>query len=86
MRRAPEAVPAPLAKVAGVAPARLVFALWLAKLGKHLAVLACLLIVGHASGRLHVSQVTVFALIIIATISHWSSKVCFSRAQTKTQP
>jgi hypothetical protein len=70
-------IPRVTAEVAGAprpAPSRIIFGLCLVKLGKHLAVLACLLILGQAAGRLHVSQLAIFALIVLSAISYSSGK------------
>lgn len=48
----------------------LVFAAFLTKLAKHLALLVCLAIVGQASGRAALGQVTILLLAVAATVIH----------------
>ncbi len=48
----------------------LVFAAFLTKLGKHLALLVCLAIVSQASDRAGISQLTILMLAIAATLIH----------------
>jgi hypothetical protein len=71
---------APPQDAARLAASRLVLGLWLAKLGKYLAAMACVLIAGHAAGRLPASQLAVFALVIVAAIAHASGRICISHA------
>jgi hypothetical protein len=66
--------PAPLAA------SRLVLGLWLAKLGKYLAAMACVLIAGQAAGRVPASELALFALVIVAAIAHASGRICISHA------
>ena len=42
----------------------------LAKLAKHLALLACLAIVGQASGRAAIGVLAIFSLVLIAAVLH----------------
>ena len=42
----------------------------LAKLAKHLALLACLAIVGQASGRAAIGALAIFSLVVIAAVLH----------------
>ena len=51
-------------------PATCVTAAVLAKLAKHLALLASLTILGEATGRIAVSQLAIFILIVLAAFSH----------------
>ncbi|MGH7817262.1 MAG: hypothetical protein ACREOR_07725 [Candidatus Binatia bacterium] len=51
-------------------PASLVTAAWLAKLTKHLAILACFTIVGHATGRFEASQVAILLIVSSAALFH----------------
>jgi uncharacterized membrane protein YcaP (DUF421 family) len=53
------------------------------KIAKHLAVVACLLILGRAAGQFHISQLTIFALIVLAAIGHSSGKTCLALARPK---
>jgi len=48
----------------------LVFAAFLTKLAKHLALLVCLAIVGQANGRAAWGQVTILLLAVAATVIH----------------
>ncbi|HYA28801.1 MAG TPA: hypothetical protein VEI95_08285 [Acidobacteriota bacterium] len=47
-----------------------VIAPFLVKLAKHLALFACLAILGQASGRVPVSQLTLFFLVAGAALAH----------------
>ncbi len=49
---------------------RLVLAAFLTKLAKHLALLVCLAIVGQATGRAALGQLTILLLAIAATLIH----------------
>jgi hypothetical protein len=61
-------------------PSRIVFGLFLIKLGKHLAVLASLLILGHAAGRFDVGQPAIFFLIVLSAVSYSSGKAYLTLA------
>ena len=50
-------------------PATCVTAAVLAKLAKHLALLASLTILGEATGRIAVSELTIFILVVVAALS-----------------
>ena len=50
-------------------PATCVTAAVLAKLAKHLALLASLAILGEATGRIAVSQLAIFILVVVAALS-----------------
>jgi hypothetical protein len=52
-------------------PTACVFAAFLTKLAKHLLVIACLAILGRATGRLAVDQPVIFGLIVIATLGQF---------------
>jgi hypothetical protein len=52
------------------APSTIVLAACLTKLAKHLALLACLAIVGQATGRAFVGQRFIFILILAAALIH----------------
>ena len=51
-------------------PSSIVFATFLIKLAKHLALLACLAIVGQAIGRAALPQPVVLGLIVCAALVH----------------
>jgi hypothetical protein len=51
-------------------PAKLVFAAFLIKLAKHLALLVCLAIVGQATGRAPFGQLTILLLAVVAALIH----------------
>jgi hypothetical protein len=79
-------VPAPNVAAAGAASrgsSRFVFSLCLVKLGKHLALLASLLILGQAAGHFRIGELTIFTIIVFSAISHSYGKACVSRAQLK---
>ncbi len=76
-------MPAQVASAPRAAPARVILGLCLVKLGKHLAVLACLLILGQAAGHFHVSQLTIFALIVLSAITHSSGKAYLALTHPK---
>lgn len=48
----------------------LVFAAFLTKLAKHLALLVCLAIVGQATGRAAFGQLTILLLVVAAVLMH----------------
>ena len=51
-------------------PLTSVVAAFLIKLAKHTALLACLVIVGIASGRSSVSEVGIFLMVVTATVTY----------------
>jgi hypothetical protein len=51
-------------------PSAIVFAVFLTKLAKHLALLACLAIVGQATGRAALGQRSILLLVVCATLAH----------------
>jgi len=51
-------------------PSAIVFAAFLIKLAKHLALLACLAIVGQAAGRAALSQRSILVLVVCAALVH----------------
>lgn len=63
-------------------PSRIVFGLFLVKLGKHLAVLASLLILGQAADRFDVGQPAIFFLIVLSAMSYSSGKAYLTPALT----
>jgi hypothetical protein len=46
----------------------------LTKLAKHLALIACLMIVGEASGRLNLGEVAIFLIVVAAVALHSFAK------------
>jgi hypothetical protein len=73
-------VPAKFGAAAHPTPSRLVLGLFLVRLGKHLAVLGALLIVGRAAGHFDAEQATILALIVLSALSHSSGKAYLTRA------
>jgi len=51
-------------------PSAIVFAAFLTKLAKHLALLACLAIVGQATGRAALGQRSIVLLVVCAAVIH----------------
>jgi hypothetical protein len=51
-------------------PSAIVFAAFLTKLAKHLALLACLAIVGQATGRAALGQRSIILLVMCAALAH----------------
>jgi len=64
-------------------PSRIAMGLFLIKLGKHLVVLACLLILGRAAGRFDVSQFAIFILIVGSATSHLLGKAYLNPAPAR---
>jgi hypothetical protein len=54
-------------------------AVFLSKAAKHLALLACLLIVGKATGRLTTGQFAIFCLTIFASVAHLAGRALAPR-------
>ena len=54
-------------------------AVFLSKVAKHLALLACLLIVGKATGRLTTGQFVIFCLTIFASVAHLAGRALAPR-------
>ncbi len=48
----------------------LIWAVFLQKLSKHVALLASLLILGQGSGHVEIGQLGIFSLIILSTVAH----------------
>lgn len=71
IRRAPCAMLKPFRYL----PTACVTAVFLAKVAKHIAVLACLAIVGRASGRFEASQITILIMVICAVCLHSASRM-----------
>jgi hypothetical protein len=67
-------------------PSRIATGLFLTRLGKHLVVLACLLIVGQASGRFDIGQLAIFILIVASAASHSSGKAFLNLAPPRRSP
>jgi len=63
-------------------PLTIVVAAFLTKLAKHLALLACLAIVGEASGKAAIGQPAILLLIIGATLLHQAGSALKQRAPT----
>jgi lysylphosphatidylglycerol synthetase-like protein (DUF2156 family) len=61
--------PPEFGKLRDYLPATCVTAAVLAKLAKHLALLASLTILGEATGRIAVSELAVFILVVVAALS-----------------
>lgn len=55
-------------------PARMIVSNVLTKISKHLALLACFLIAGHASGRYEVDQFWLFALACTSALIHLAGR------------
>ncbi|WP_373498846.1 hypothetical protein [Desulfococcus sp.] len=53
---------------------KLAVAVFLEKLARHLALLACLAIVAKASGWTDPSQASILLLIALATAAHWCGR------------
>jgi hypothetical protein len=51
-------------------PAHAVVAAFLTKLAKHMALIACLMIAGSATGRAAVSQLQIFFLVACAAVAY----------------
>lgn len=51
-------------------PAHTVFAAFLTKLAKHLALIACLMIAGSATGRAAIGQLAIFFLVAGAAVAY----------------
>jgi hypothetical protein len=51
-------------------PLKNVFAAFLIKLAKHMSLLACLMIVGAATGRSNVTEVGIFLIVITAAVMY----------------
>ncbi len=62
--------PPEFAKLRDYLPATCVTAAVLTKLAKHLALLASLTILAEATGRIAVSQLAIFILIVLAALFH----------------
>ena len=54
---------------------------FLSKLAKHLAVLACLGIVGETSGRFAIGQIGIFLLVLSAALVHSGARTLQRRLQ-----
>jgi hypothetical protein len=56
---------------------------FLSKLAKHLAVLACLGIVGETSGRFMIGQIGIFLLVVSAALLHSAGRALQRRLQSQ---
>jgi hypothetical protein len=56
-----------------------VFAAFLQKLAKHLAFIACLMIIGAASGRFGQTEIGIFLIVVAAAVLHSIGRVLASR-------
>jgi hypothetical protein len=56
-------------------------ATFLSKLAKHLAVLACLGIVGESTGRFAIGQTAIFILVVSAALFHSAGRTLQRRLQ-----
>ena len=59
---------------------------FLLKLAKHVALLACLLILGRASGRAEIGQIWIFSLALIAALLHLGGRALRLRSTGGAQP
>lgn len=57
---------------------------FLSKLAKHLAVLACLGIVGETSGRFAIGQIGIFLLVLSAALVHTGARTLQRRLQIRS--
>lgn len=64
------------------APSTIVFAAFLIKLAKHLALLVCLAIVGQATGRAALGQPAIFSLVVAAALIHGLGQALGRRGST----
>jgi len=62
--------PPQFGKLSDYSPATCLTAAVLIKLARHLALLASLTIIGEAAGRIAISQLAIFILIVLAVLSH----------------
>lgn len=53
---------------------RIVFSALLIKFSKHLALLVCLLILGRASGRYPITELSIFGLTVLAAMVHFCGR------------
>ena len=58
---------------------------FLSKLAKHLAVLACLGIVGETSGRFVIGQMGIFLLVVSAAVLHSAGRTLVRRLQLESR-
>jgi hypothetical protein len=79
--------------VAGAAPfsySRLIpvclSAAFLTKLAKHLALLACLMILGKASGRFVIGPPAIFLLVFLAAVIHFVGSTLERRSRMHISP
>jgi hypothetical protein len=67
-------------------PTTSVTAAFFAKLAKHLVVLACFAIVGHATGRFEASEVTILLIVTCAALFHSAGRTLQRRYATRPPP
>jgi len=58
-------------------------AVFLCKLAKHLALLACLMILGKAAGRLTIEPLAIFFLPVFASAAHLAGRSLSARLPTR---
>lgn len=63
-------------------PSTIVFAAFLTKLAKHLALLVCLAIVGQATGRAALGQRSILLLVVAAAAIHGLGQTLKRRSST----
>ncbi len=63
----------------GSSPKAMLFAVFLGKVSKHLALLACIMILGHGSGQFSIGQVGIFTVVIFSALAHTAGR----RIQTR---
>ena len=76
--------PPEFGKLRDYLPATWVTAAVLTKLAKHLALLASLAILGEAPGRIAVSQLAIFILIVLAALFHTIKRTLQPRLRKQT--
>jgi hypothetical protein len=58
----------------------------LTRIAKHLALLACLMIIGAATGRPVLGQVGIFIVVVLAALIHSAGWAVQSRFSSRTPP
>lgn len=58
----------------------------LTRIAKHLALLACLMIIGAATGRPVLGQVGIFIMVVLAALIHSAGRAVQSRFPGRTPP
>jgi hypothetical protein len=67
------------------APSAIVFAAFLAKLAKHLALLVCLAIAGQTTGRVALGQRAILLLVVAAALIHGLGQTLKRRSSANYQ-